>query len=192
MLFRSVWTCSCITSHTSDRACLALQAAQLAAVRVTYIIPLNSRLVYYHIQYHIVCFQVYCIQPFETYLCWSSGELHGDMTQAARLDSLERFRKGELAFLLATDVAARGLDIIGVQVVVNYDAPRTFETYLHRIGRTARAGAQGQAVTLIEDGDRVLLKDVVKKGKVQLKQRLVPQQVRVISSVRVSVSAYNR
>eukprot|EP00877_Chromochloris_zofingiensis_P007931 jgi/Chrzof1/3391/Cz12g23200.t1 len=106
----------------------------------------------------------------------TAGELHGDMTQAARLDSLERFRKGELAFLLATDVAARGLDIIGVQVVVNYDAPRTFETYLHRIGRTARAGAQGQAVTLIEDGDRVLLKDVVKKGKVQLKQRLVPQQ----------------
>eukprot|EP00878_Enallax_costatus_P005816 GHUV01006103.1.p1 GENE.GHUV01006103.1~~GHUV01006103.1.p1 ORF type:complete len:892 (+),score=345.95 GHUV01006103.1:153-2828(+) len=103
-----------------------------------------------------------------------AAELHGDMTQAARLQSLEKFRQGEVAFLLATDVAARGLDILGVQVVLNFDAPRTLETYLHRIGRTARAGAQGVAVTLVGDDDRVLLKEVVKKGKVQLKQRLVP------------------
>ena len=96
------------------------------------------------------------------------------MTQAARLESLERFRSGEIAYLLATDVAARGLDIGGVQVVVNFDAPRTLETYLHRIGRTARAGAAGAAVTLAEDADRKLLRDVVKRGKAALKQRLVP------------------
>jgi ATP-dependent RNA helicase DDX27 len=69
-----------------------------------------------------------------------AGELHGNMSQAARLESLEKFRRREVAFLLATDVAARGLDIMGVQVVVNFDCPRTLETYLHRIGRTARAG----------------------------------------------------
>jgi ATP-dependent RNA helicase DDX27 len=63
------------------------------------------------------------------------------------------------------------------QAVINFDAPRTLETYLHRIGRTARAGASGAAVTFIEDGDRPLIKEVVKKGKVQLKQRLLPQQV---------------
>jgi ATP-dependent RNA helicase DDX27 len=62
-------------------------------------------------------------------------------------------------------------------VVINFDAPRTLETYLHRIGRTARAGASGAAVTFIEDGDRALIKEVVKKGKVALKQRLLPQQV---------------
>eukprot|EP00879_Flechtneria_rotunda_P032432 GHRR01035638.1.p1 GENE.GHRR01035638.1~~GHRR01035638.1.p1 ORF type:complete len:353 (+),score=125.53 GHRR01035638.1:1004-2062(+) len=98
------------------------------------------------------------------------------MTQAARLESLERFRQGEVAFLLCTDVAARGLDILGVQVVLNFDAPSTLEIYLHRIGRTARAGASGIAVSLMCDDDRQLLKDIVKRGKVNLKQRLVPQQ----------------
>lgn len=105
-----------------------------------------------------------------------AAELHGDMTQAARLESLERFRRGEVAYLLATDVAARGLDILGVQVVLNFDAPRTLETYLHRIGRTARAGESGVAVSLISDEDRALLKEVVKKGRVTLKQRVVPPQ----------------
>ncbi|KAF6261994.1 P-loop containing nucleoside triphosphate hydrolase protein [Scenedesmus sp. NREL 46B-D3] len=105
-----------------------------------------------------------------------AAELHGDMTQAARLESLERFRRGEAAYLLATDVAARGLDILGVQVVLNFDAPRSLETYLHRIGRTARAGESGVAVSLIGDEDRALLKEVVKKGRVTLKQRVVPPQ----------------
>ncbi|GAX73223.1 hypothetical protein CEUSTIGMA_g676.t1 [Chlamydomonas eustigma] len=106
----------------------------------------------------------------------TAAELHGDMTQAARLESLERFRQNQVAFLLATDVAARGLDISGVKVIVNYDAPKTLETYLHRIGRTARAGAEGQAITFIEDVERKLLKEVVKKTGVQMQQREVPSQ----------------
>lgn len=100
-------------------------------------------------------------------------ELHGDMTQAARLQSLESFRTGKAAFLLATDVAARGLDILGVETVINYDAPRTFAAYLHRIGRTARAGLEGRSITFIEDGDRSLLKEIIKKGKIQLLSRKV-------------------
>ncbi len=104
----------------------------------------------------------------------TAAELHGDMTQAARLESLERFRKGEVAFLLATDVAARGLDILGVEVVINYDCPKNLASYLHRVGRTARAGSNGLAVTVAEDGDRNLLKEVVKKGGVDLQQRVVP------------------
>ena len=100
-------------------------------------------------------------------------ELHGDMTQAARLQSLEDFRTGKAGFLLATDVAARGLDILGVETVINFDAPRNLTSYLHRIGRTARAGTSGRSITFVEDGDRPLLKEVVKKGKINLLSRKV-------------------
>lgn len=62
--------------------------------------------------------------------------------------------------------------------MLNYDAPRSLETYLHRVGRTARAGAGGVAVTLVGDDDRLLVKEVVRKGKVDLQQRMVPAQVR--------------
>jgi superfamily II DNA/RNA helicase len=68
--------------------------------------------------------------------------------------------QGEAKFLLATDVAARGLDILGVDVVINFDMPDNVPGYLHRIGRTARAGADGRAVTFVEDGNRTLLKEV--------------------------------
>ncbi len=75
------------------------------------------------------------------------------------LESICGLQQGEAAFLLATDVAARGLDILGVDAVINYDAPGGLSGYLHRIGRTARAGAAGRAVTFAEDGDRGLLKE---------------------------------
>ena len=68
--------------------------------------------------------------------------------------------QGQVAFLLATDVAARGLDISGVEVVVNYDPPSSLSGYLHRIGRTARAGSSGRAVTFTDDSTRPLLKEV--------------------------------
>ena len=100
-------------------------------------------------------------------------ELHGDMTQAARLQSLEDFRTGKAGFLLATDVAARGLDILGVETVINFDAPRNLTSYLHRIGRTARAGSSGRSITFVEDQDRPLLKEVIKKGKIELLSRKV-------------------
>lgn len=103
-----------------------------------------------------------------------AAELHGAMTQAARLAALESFRKGDASFLLATDVAARGLDILGVETVVNAAASRTLESYLHRAGRTARAGAAGRVVTLAGDGDRLLLKRVTRAAGVTLTARVVP------------------
>ena len=76
-------------------------------------------------------------------------ELHGELTQVQRMLVLKRFRNAELQVLVTTDIAARGLDIEGVTHVVNYDIPRTTEDYIHRIGRTGRAGHTGEAITFV-------------------------------------------
>ncbi|MEP9402718.1 DEAD/DEAH box helicase [Sphingomonas sp. VNH70] len=82
-----------------------------------------------------------------------SAEIHGDMEQSARIAELERFKTGDVTILVASDVAARGLDIKGVSHVVNFDAPWHPDDYVHRIGRTGRGGATGTAWTLVTDDD---------------------------------------
>lgn len=91
------------------------------------------------------------------------SELHGDISQALRYDALEKFKTGQNEVLVATDVAARGLDIPGVQTVINAEMPRNASTYVHRVGRTARAGCGGRAVTLVTDARRKVMKDVLKE-----------------------------
>ena len=71
---------------------------------------------------------------------------------------MESFRKQEVDFLLCTDLASRGLDIRGIDTVINYEAPASYEIYLHRVGRTARAGRLGRAVTLAGEPDRKIVK----------------------------------
>ncbi|KAG8156455.1 hypothetical protein KVR01_013689 [Diaporthe batatas] len=97
----------------------------------------------------------------------SARELHGSLNQTERVANIEAFRTGEVAFLLATDLASRGLDIRGVETVINFDAPKDISVYLHRVGRTARAGRRGTAITLAADPDRKVVKAAVKAGKVQ-------------------------
>jgi len=104
-------------------------------------------------------------------------ELHGDMTQTQRLAALEDFRSNaDTKIMVATDVAARGLDIASVDLVVSYDAPKNVASYLHRVGRTARAGRKGVAITFMEEYDRALVKTLQKRGQ-KLQSRIVPRDV---------------
>ena len=88
--------------------------------------------------------------------------IHGDKTQADRMKALEAFKAGELEVLVATDVAARGLDVAGVPCVINYDLPYNAEDYVHRIGRTGRAGATGEAIALFTGDEERFLLDIEK------------------------------
>lgn len=90
------------------------------------------------------------------------SELHGDIPQDKRYSALQRFRTGQSDVLVATDVAARGLDIPGVLTVINAEMPRNTSTYVHRVGRTARAGCGGRAITLVTDARRKIMKEVLK------------------------------
>jgi ATP-dependent RNA helicase RhlE len=89
-----------------------------------------------------------------------SAAIHGNKSQAARTRALADFKAGKLTALVATEVASRGLDIRELPQVVNYDMPHVPEDYVHRIGRTARAGNDGHAVSLVSDDERSLLKDI--------------------------------
>ena len=80
--------------------------------------------------------------------------LHGGMLQQDRLDTMEEFKRGHFRYLVATDVASRGIDIEAVPLIINYEVPEEKETYVHRTGRTARAGATGEAITLMAPWER--------------------------------------
>lgn len=91
-----------------------------------------------------------------------SESIHGDKSQLERMKALEAFKAGQLQVLVATDVAARGLDVAGVPCVINYDLPYNAEDYVHRIGRTGRAGASGEAIALFAPDEERFLLDIEK------------------------------
>ena len=90
----------------------------------------------------------------------ASAAIHGNKSQGARTRALDGFKSGDLRVLVATDIAARGIDVEGVSHVINFDLPNVPETYVHRIGRTARAGASGIALSFCEDEEREYLVDI--------------------------------
>lgn len=101
-----------------------------------------------------------------------SDAIHGNKSQTARQRALEDFRAGSVRVLVATDIAARGIDVKGVSLVVNYDLPNEPESYVHRIGRTARAGAEGLAIAFCDADERGFLRDI---------QRLIRQEIPVVT-----------
>src|SRR4029077_7216067 len=98
--------------------------------------------------------------------------IHGNKAQHARVRALEAFRSGQARVLVATDIAARGIDVTGISHVINYELPNEPESYVHRIGRTARAGARGIALSFCDREERAYLRDI---------ERLTKQPLRVVA-----------
>jgi ATP-dependent RNA helicase RhlE len=104
----------------------------------------------------------------------SADSIHGDKSQQARTETLDNFKSGKVRVLVATDVAARGLDIEDLPSVINFELPHTAEDYVHRIGRTGRAGKTGKAVSLVSSEERHRLADIQKLIKLEIRQEIVP------------------
>lgn len=100
--------------------------------------------------------------------------LHGDLTQRQRDRVMSKFRKGAIEVLVATDVAARGIDVEDIEVVFNYDVPNDDEYYVHRIGRTGRAGKKGKAFTFVSGKEIYQLRDIQRYTKTKIHQQQIP------------------
>ena len=107
---------------------------------------------------------------------YSADALHGGMAQAARDRVMKKFRTGGLEFLVATDVAARGIDVDDVQVVFNFDLPYDAEDYVHRIGRTGRAGRSGIAITFVSGREFFLIREIERFTKQRIRRGEIPSQ----------------
>ena len=104
----------------------------------------------------------------------NTAALHGDMNQRQRTRTIKRLRDGEIKVLVATDVAARGIDHPNISHVINFDLPMTAEDYVHRIGRTGRAGGKGVALSFAANRDRPLIKQIERFTKQTLSIHTVP------------------
>lgn len=108
--------------------------------------------------------------------------IHGDLTQSKRDQVLRKFKEGKISILVATDVAARGLDIIGVTHIYNFDIPHDPESYVHRIGRTGRAGNKGKAITFVTPAEAGHLKAIEQITKRKIEKKPVPTMAEVVKS----------
>jgi ATP-dependent RNA helicase RhlE len=106
---------------------------------------------------------------------YAATSLQGNMSQSQRSRSLDGFRSGKYQILVATDIAARGIDISDISHVINFDIPDTVEAYVHRIGRTGRAAKNGDAFTLVTDDDKQLVGRIEKKIGMRIEKRTIEE-----------------
>lgn len=111
---------------------------------------------------------------------YNADKIHGDLQQTSRLDVLNKFHSGVLDILVATDVAARGLDIKNVEIVFNYEVPEKADYYVHRIGRTGRIGNKGRSFTLVSRRESSRLDSVIRFTKASIKKRNIPTPEKVL------------
>lgn len=110
---------------------------------------------------------------------YSSGEIHGGMLQKDRIDVMNDFKKGKFMFLVATDVAARGIDVEKVTHVINYDIPMEKESYIHRIGRTGRIGNKGKAITFVTSKEKRFLNEIEEEFSLNIEEGTMPTKEEV-------------
>lgn len=120
---------------------------------------------------------------------YDADEISADLSQGQRERVLERVRNGKLRFLVATDVAARGLDIPELSHVIQYEPPDEIENYIHRAGRTGRAGASGTAISLVNSGERFALERIAKTYSIELQERPIPSDEDVAAVVAERLTA---
>jgi ATP-dependent RNA helicase DeaD len=113
---------------------------------------------------------------------YNVGALHGDMSQAQRNIVIKKFKQAELTILVATDVAARGIDVANLTHVINYSIPDDLESYVHRIGRTGRAGKEGTAITFISKSEQRILQQIERKFNVQILPIDVPTKAQLVDA----------
>ena len=108
---------------------------------------------------------------------YNAKAMHSDLLQSERDEVMYEFRSGKIDILVATDIVARGIDIDDIQLVVNYDVPRDEEDYVHRIGRTARAGRGGEAITLVNEKDQPFFKDIERFLETEITKCPLPEEL---------------
>lgn len=113
---------------------------------------------------------------------YSVEAMHGDLNQNHRMNTLRKFKKGTINFLVATDVAARGIDVENVTHVINYELPQDIESYVHRIGRTGRANKEGKAYSIITNKDRGFLRQIEKHTKSKIDLQEVPTLKEIVQA----------
>lgn len=112
---------------------------------------------------------------------YNAEAMHGDVIQSMRIKTLDRFKQGAFNFLIATDIAARGIHVDNIELVINYKLPQDFETYIHRIGRTARAGNSGEAISLVNNRELKTLKDIEKFINANILEQQLPSKDEIIN-----------
>ncbi len=105
---------------------------------------------------------------------YNAEPMHGDLTQNQRINTLRKFKEGKLSYLIATDVAARGIDVDNISHIINYDLPQDTESYIHRIGRTGRANKTGVAITLVTPREVYEIKRIEKETKGKIEKKPIP------------------